>query len=100
MSIKKYADWKGWFDGLRSKAMKAGAESLATNIGALLSTNGIASMGIPHLQDIGMNWKTALATMVVQFVLRTGFAAAQYIAAKPDPDTITEETETSITKKP
>jgi hypothetical protein len=100
MAIKKYTDWRGWLDGLRSKAMKAGAESLVTNLSAMLATNGVASMGIPHLQDIGMSWKTALATMFIQFTLRAGLAAAQYVAAKPDPDVVQEEVDTTqITKQ-
>lgn len=88
MPTSKHLDWSNWWQGLRSKAMKAGAESITTNIGAMLSTNGVASMGIPHLDDIGMNWKTAVATTVIQFSLRVMFAAAQYVANKPDPDMV------------
>ena len=94
MPIIKKQDWNDWWDGMRSKAMKAGAESLTTNVGALLSTNGLANMKIPGLQDIGMGWKTAIATCLIQFTLRVVFAAAQYVANKPDPDVITETVET------
>lgn len=94
MAIKKYRDWKGWLDGMRSKAFKAGAESLVTNLSALVGTNGVASMGIPGLNDLGMNWKQALFTCLLQFVLRVGFAAALYVQNKPDPDMITEVIET------
>ena len=94
MPIIKRKDWSDWWDGLRSKAMKAGAESIGTNFTALLATNGVASMGIPGLSGVGMGWKTAIATCCIQFVLRTGVAAAQYVANKPDPDVITETVET------
>lgn len=94
-----HKDWSGWLAGLRSKALKAGAESIVTNITAMLGTNGVAAMGIPHLTDIGMSWKTAVATMLIQFTLRTVLAAAMYVEAKPDPDVITETVETQhITK--
>lgn len=99
MAIRKLKDWKGWWEGLRSKAFKAGAESLVTNIGALLGTNGVANLGIPGLADLGMNWKQALFTCIIQFVLRVLYAASQYVANKPDPDTVTEEYETSLVTK-
>jgi len=93
--IRKLQDWRGWRDGLRSKAMKAGAESITTNLGALMGTNAVANMGIEALKDMGMNWKTFLFTMALQFTIRVVFAAAQYVAAKPDPDVITETVETT-----
>ena len=100
MAIHKYKDWRGWLDGLRSKAMKAGAESISTNLGAMIATNGVANMGIDALKDVGMNWKTALFTLIIQFAIRTGFAAAQYVAAKPDPEEITTEVDTTQITKP
>lgn len=94
MPIKKLKDWSGWWDGLRSKAMRAGAESVVTNLTALTTTNAIAGMGIDALKDIGMNWKTFLITMALQFLVRVGLSAALYVQNKPDPDiiTVTEET--------
>lgn len=99
MATKKFTDWRGWLDGMRSKAMKAGAESLTTNIGALITTNGVANMKVPGLEDIGMGWKTAIATCCIQFTLRVVFAAAQYVANKPDPDVITQTVDTTFTSK-
>lgn len=99
MPIKRYTDWGGWWDGMRSKAMKAGAESITTNLGALISTNAVANMGIDALKDMGMNWKTFLFTMLIQFLVRVIFAAAQYIASKPDPDVVTQTEETQIITK-
>lgn len=93
---KKYQDWHGWWDGLRSKAMQAGAESLVTNIGTLITTNGIANMKVPGLSDIGEGWKTAVAGLLSQFTIRVVFAAAKYVAMKPDPDVITETTDTTF----
>lgn len=94
-----HKDWGSWWDGLRSKSMRAGAESLATNFTALLGTNGVAAMGIPGLADIGMNWKTAILTCVIQFVLRVGLSAALYVQNKPDPDVIVETIDTTHVTK-
>lgn len=98
--IKKFKDWKGWLDGLRSKAMKAGAEAVVTNLGALMGTNAVASMGIDALKDLGMNWKQFLFTMAAQFAIRTTFAAATYVANKPDPDIIEQSIDTDFFGKP
>lgn len=101
MATKKITDWRGWLEGMRSKAFKAGAESLTTNIGALFTTNGLANMKVPGLEGIGMGWKTAIATCLIQFSLRVIFAAAQYVANKPDPDVITEILDTThISRNP
>ena len=86
---------------MRSKSFKAGAEAISTNVTALLGTNGVASMGIPGLTDIGMGWKTAVATMLIQFTLRVVAAASTYVKDNPDPTVITEMIETQhITKDP
>lgn len=100
MPIKKFKDWRGWLDGLRSKAMKAGAESVVTNLGALIGTNAVAGMGIDALKDMGMNWKQFLFTMSAQFAIRTTFAAAAYVANKPDPDVIEQIVDTDFVSKP
>lgn len=52
-------------------------------------------MGIPGLEDIGLNWKQAVGTTIASFVIRVFFAAATYVAKKPDPDVITETIETT-----
>ena len=52
-------------------------------------------MGIPGLEDIGLNWKQAVGTTIASFVIRVFFAAATYVAKKPDPDVITETVETT-----
>lgn len=99
MTTKKYHDWRGWWDGLRSKAMQAGAESLVTNLGALFITNGMANMQIPGMTGAAMSWKTAVITTASQFGVRVIFAAAKYVAGKPDPDVITETTDTAFQSK-
>jgi hypothetical protein len=85
--MRKYQDWSGWWFGLRTKAMEAGATSIAT----LLGTNGVAAMNIPGLNDVGLNWKTALA----QFVAHTLLAAANYIRTKPAPDLVDPDQDSS-----
>lgn len=96
--IHKYKDWSGWWDGLRSKSMRAGAEAITTNLGGLLTTNGLAAT-VPGLSDIGMSWKTAIATTLIQFSVRIVLAAAKYVQDKPDPDVIEETIETGFLKK-
>jgi len=99
MPTIKHKDWSGWWDGVRSKMMKAGAEALSTNLTALLGTNGVDALNIPGLDGIGMSWKTAVATMLIQFVLRSAKAGSDYIRDNPDPAVITETVETThITK--
>lgn len=92
MPVHKYKDWSAWWDGLRSKAMRAGAESVATNLTGLIGSNGIANMGIEAFKDMGMNWKTFLLFLVVQFGIRVGLSAALYVQNKPDPDVVETET--------
>jgi len=91
MGVRKYKDWSGWWDGLRAKAMEAAATSVAT----LLGTNGLAAMHIPGLNDIGQDWKTAMA----QFAAHTVLAAANYVRTKPSPDVVEETIETAIIAK-
>lgn len=99
MTIRKYKDWAGWRDGLRSTAMKSGAASIVTQLTTLLGSNAVDSMHIPGLEGIGMGWKTFLVNIVVQFVIHTAYASAQYVQNKPDPDVITEEFPTEIITK-
>ncbi len=93
---RKYHDWQSWWDGLRAKALQAGAESLVTNLGTMLGSNGIASM-IPSMSEYVLTWKTALITTTAQFLIRSLWAAAKYVAEKPEADIVTEDT-TIITK--
>jgi hypothetical protein len=97
--IHKIKDWQGWWDGMRSKAMKAGAEAIVTNLTTMLGSNGVASM-IPSLHDYALTWKTALITTVSQFIIRVVLAGAQYVFAKPDPDVIEQNIETTISTRP
>src|SRR6185503_10153004 len=85
MSIHKIRNWGDWWDGLRTKALQAGAESLATNIATMLGSNGVASM-IPAMHDYVLTWHVALITTGTQFILRTVLAAAKYVQEKPDAD--------------
>lgn len=81
--LKKYRDWRGWLDGLRSKSMQA----FATAISTMLATNGVASMGIDALKDVGLDWRQAL----LQAAIHAAIAAAGYIKDKPDPDLVDDE---------
>lgn len=98
MTIHKYKDWRGWLDGLRSVAMKTGAEAIVTNLTGWIGSNGVANIGIDFLKDTAMSWKTALMLLGVQFTLRTGLAVFTYIQNKPDPEIISYDTAT-ITKE-
>ncbi|HWH79141.1 MAG TPA: hypothetical protein VNT76_17285 [Candidatus Binatus sp.] len=91
MSIKKFKDWSSWWDGLRSVIMRTGATAILTQLTTLVGTNSVANMKIPGLADIGIGWKTALASLGIQFVIHTAIAAAKYVQDKPDPDIIEVE---------
>lgn len=99
MATRTFRDWPSWRDGLRSCMMRAGATAVVTQLTALGGTNAIASMQIPGLTDIGLHWKTALVSLVVQFVFHSVFAAASYIQNNPDPKVITETVETTFNSK-
>lgn len=92
--MKKY-NWSAWWDGLRSKAMKAGAEAFTTQVGAWMATNSAATLPIEALHGIALSWKAALVALFVQFAVRVFYAAALYVQNKPDPD-IETETETKL----
>jgi hypothetical protein len=99
MPTYKHKDWNGWLDGMRSKVFRAGAEALVTSLTAMFGTNAVANMHIPGFEGIGMTWKTAIASLLIQFVVRVVIAAAMYVQAKPDPDVIVETVETTLTTK-
>jgi hypothetical protein len=84
MSAKIY-DWSSWWDGMRSKAMKAGAEAITTQLGAWFTTNAVATLPVESLHNVGLNYKTAFVALVVQFVVRVVYAAALYVQQQPDP---------------
>lgn len=95
MSIHKYKDWRGWLDGLREKAMEAGATSIST----FLTSNGVDSLNIPGLHHVGLDWRTALGL----FCIHTVLAATNYVRTKPSPDVVTVETDSNpaaFTKPP
>ena len=99
MSVRQYYDWRGWLEGMRSKAMKAGAEAITTQLGAWFTTNAVATLPIQALHDVGLNYKTAIAALVVQFTVRVVYAAALYVQQQPDPTLITETTDTTFKSK-
>ena len=99
MSVKKYNDWRGWWEGLRSKAMKAGAEAVTTQLGAWFTTNAVATLPVEALHGVGLNYKTAIVALVIQFTVRVVYAAALYVQTRPDPDVITETVDTTFKSK-
>ena len=101
MSIQQLKDWKTWWDGLRTAALKAGATSITTNLAVLASTNTVSNMGIPGFTHVGEGIKTFLVGLLAQFALHTVYAIAQYVQANPDAATITQEVNTAMfTKDP
>jgi hypothetical protein len=99
MSIRKLKDWRGWWDGMRSAVMKAGAGAIMTNTATLIGTNGVAAT-IPQLDSIRMHWQTALCAIGVQFGMHVLYAGAKYVFEKPDPDVVEQEFATEHVTKP
>jgi hypothetical protein len=83
--MKQY-DWTDWLDGMRSKAMKAGAEAITTQLGAWFMSNGLEhGIQADCLKGIGLSWKTAIVLLIAQFAVRVVYAAALYVQQNPDP---------------
>lgn len=85
-TVKKYLDWKGYFEGLYLSWIK----TLSATFLAYIGSNAAQSMGVP---SIALSWQQALGmagSITVVEVLR-------YLNAKPKPDTLTME-ETSDTQ--
>jgi hypothetical protein len=99
MATRTLKDWSSWRDGLRSCVMRAAATSVVTQLTTLMGTNAVSSMNIPGLQNIALQWKTALVALVVQFLFHSLFAAASYIQNNPDPPTVTETVDTTFQAK-
>lgn len=89
--IVKYKDWRGWWDGMRSKMMQSGAKAAATSLSAFMSTNAIATLPIELVKNTGITWKAAIVLAIGQFALHSFYEGVNYIATKPDPDIIIKE---------
>lgn len=88
MPLKKYRDWRGWLDGMRSKVMKATGEAVVAQTAAYTGTNLLKEAGI---NDVAMTIKVAIVAALSQIFIRVITSAAQYVANKPDPDVVVEE---------
>ena len=88
MSVKKYLDWRGYFEGLYLSWIKTVTTTLLTFLG----TNAAEHMG---LKGIGLDWKQALSMLGVITLMEV----LKYLQAKPKPETITVETNTEIITK-
>ena len=99
MAVVLKKSWAHWWEGMRLKMFKAGAESVATSLSVFMGTNSVASLKIEALSDIGMSWKTALAAICTQFIIRVVYAGATYVAENPDAPEIETEVETVIFQK-
>jgi Na+/proline symporter len=89
MAIKKYLDWKGWFEGLYLSWIKTLTSTVLTWVG----TNAAGSMGVPN---IAMNWQQGVSMLgVITFI-----EVVRYLNAKPKPETLTESIDTTTITKP
>jgi hypothetical protein len=89
MAIKKYLDWRGYFEGLYLSWIKTLTSTLLGYVG----TNAVETMGIAK---IGLTWQQALGVAAsVTFI-----EVLRYLNTKPKPDTITETADTQIINKP
>ena len=89
MAIKKYLNWKGWFEGLYLSWIKTLTGTVLTWVG----TNAAGSMGIPN---IAMTWEQGVSMMgVITFI-----EIVRYLNTKPKPETVIENVDTVIITKP
>ena len=80
MAIKKYLDWKGYFEGLYLSWVK----TVTTSALAFLGTNGAEKIGL-HGVGIDLKQLAGLAASI------TVWEVIKYLNAKPLPDTISYE---------
>lgn len=85
MALKKYLDWRGYFEGLYLNWIKA----ITTTGLAYFGTNAVGAAGLPHL---AINAKQAGAL----FLSITVVEVFKYLNAKPKPETITENEENKV----
>lgn len=78
MPIKKYLDWKGYFEGLYLSWIKTLTTSLITYGG----TNAIEQTGVKAMKGIGMTWEQGLAMLVAI----TFWEIIRYLNQKPMPE--------------
>ena len=90
MSIKKYTDWSGWWDGLRTNLIKC----IGTTGTSWLGSNAIATAGIPGLSNIGLNWKQAIGL----FAVHIGIEVFAYMKNN-QPQVITQTVDTTFASK-
>lgn len=88
MAIKKYLDWRGWFEGLYLNWIK----NLTATLIALGSTNAAQALGVPH---IGLNWQQAGGVLASV----TFWEIIKYLQNKPKPETVTETVDTQMINK-
>jgi len=88
MSIKKYLDWKGYFEGLYLSWIK----NVTNTLIILGGSNAAEAMGPEALKGVGLGWKQACSVLIGV----TFWEVIKYINAKPKPDTITENVDTTI----
>lgn len=89
MAIKKYLDWRGYFEGLYLSWIK----NLTSTLIALGGTNAAEHMG---MKGVGIDLRQAGGV----FVGITVWEVIRYLNAKPKPETITVNEETQFINKP
>jgi hypothetical protein len=82
-TVKKYLDWKSWFEGLYNNAIKAGTGAFL----AFAGTNTAEAAAPTLLAGVSFNWKQAAAACVSVMVIE----AVRYINTKPKPEEKVEE---------
>ena len=87
MSVKKYTDWRTWWDGLRTNIMKC----IGTTGIAYFGTNAAAGAGVPIK---GIDWEQA-GTM---FLVHIAFEVFTYMRDN-QPKVIIEQSDTTFTSK-
>ena len=86
MALRKYTDWRSWWQGLQTNLIKC----IGTTGTAWLGSNAVASTGIPFASNIGMNYKQAIGL----FAVHIGIEVFAYMK-NVQPQVITETVETA-----
>lgn len=81
--VRKYLDWRNWFEGMYVNAIKSSTGAFL----AFAGTNSVEAVSPNFFAGVGLNWKQALGAFLSVLILEI----VRYVNAKPLPSSIEEE---------
>ncbi len=81
--VRKYLDWKSWFEGMYVNAIKSATGAFL----AFAGTNSVEAVAPAVFSGVGLNWKQAAGAFLSVLILEI----VRYVNAKPLPEARVEE---------